>query len=228
MTERTRQIVLGVFLVGVLAVTVGAVWLFADHRQKQVTTLGPMIRSESLGFSIRMPKDWERVPVSANLFGPCLVYMRHLEAQAGHDRMTNQMPQRHIFFLITPPGGTPEQVLEPLAKLVQALNISDNYFNGYQISWLGEATQTGNYLRRKGNIRARVYERRILPYPIELGRYEQITAENQVFWCVIYGNTQINAADEALLEAVVGSFSKIGEQANSGRISTTNGSLQGG
>ena len=224
MTERTRQTILGVFLAGVLAITAGAVWLFAAQRQKQVTALGPTIRSESLGYSIRMPKGWA---VNTNPLGASLAYMRELEPHTGRDSLTDQSPYRYIYFLITPPQATAEQILEPLARLVQALDISNNYFGGYQITW-SEPTQPGKYLRRKGNISARVYQGRFLPYPIELGLYEQITAENQVFWCVIYGNTPLNAADEALLDAVVASFSKISEQANGRGISTANGSLQGG
>ena len=228
MTERTRQTILGVFLAGVLVVTVGSAELFSKHRQKQVTALGVTIQSERLGFKISMPKGWERVSVNMNLLGASLAYMRELEPHAGRDSLTDQSSYRYIYFLITPPQASSEDILKPLLNLVRVLDISDNYFGGYQITWTTEPTRPGKYQRHKGNIRARVYKGRLLPYAIELGLYEQITADQQVFWCVIFGNTPLNAADEALLEAVVGSFSKITEQANGRGISTAKGSIQGG
>ena len=210
MTERTRQTVLGVFLAGVLAVTVGAVGLYAGHRQKQATRLGMVITSRQFGFSVRMPEGWEQVPVNMNLFGPSLAYMRKLEPRAGRDPLSNQWPQRHIFFLITPPKATAEKILDPLVKLVRVLDISDNYFDGYQVQWSGPI-RPDKYQRRRGGISVWFYQRRRLGYPLQLGIYEQITAEKQVFWCVIVGNNQLNAADEALLDAVPGSFEKINE-----------------
>lgn len=227
MSERTRQIALGAFLAGVLVVTVGSVGAFSAHRQEQATALGPTIISSQLGFSIRMPKGWKKVPVSMNLLGPSLVYMRELEAHAGRDSLTDQSPYRYMYFLITAPQASSEDILGPLLNLVGVLDMSDNYFDGYQIQWLGPS-RLGKYQTQPGNIRARFYQRRLLAHPIELGLYEQIIADGQVFWCVLVGNTQLNAADEALLQAVVLSFDKISERANGRGISTDDGSLQGG
>jgi len=195
MTEKTRQTVLGVFLAGVLALTVVSVGLFADQRRRRVTSLSPPIIASQLGFSIRMPRDWERVPFSRTLFGPGLAYMRKSDPRAGRD----------IYFLITVPQGTSEEILQPLTMLLRVLDINDINFDGYQIRWSGPP-RPGQYQRRRGTINALFYRRQPLPYPVKLGLYEQIDADQQVFWCVITGNTQMNAADEALLDAVAASF----------------------
>ena len=214
MSERTRQIVLGVFLAGVLVVTVGAVGLFARHRQKQVTALGVTVRSEELGFEISMPKGWERIRVNVRLLGPSLAYMREPDPHAGRDCLTKQFPQRRIYFLVTPPQASDERIVYPLGKLLQYLDISDNYFDGYEATSPGP-TRSGKYQRRSGVIRAQAHiyrNGRLAYYPIELGLYEQITTGQQVFWCVLIGNTQVNAADRALLEAVASSFRNINGQ----------------
>ena len=204
MTEKTRQILLGVFLAGVLVLTVASVGLFAAQRRTQATALGPAIVSRQLGLSIRMPKDWERVPLNSDLFGPGLAYMRKSDPRAGRD----------IYFLITPPQAGPEDILEPLGNLVGVLDINDIYFDRYQIQWSGGPTRPGKYQRRRGTISPLFYQGRRLPYPIRLGLYEQITADQQVFWCIIKGNSQLDAADEALLDAVAASFERIAEQTN--------------
>ena len=106
-----------------------------------------------------------------------------------------------------------EQVRKQVDKIVdvvRVLDISDNYFDGYQVQWSGPI-RPDKYQRRRGGISVWFYQRRRLGYPLQLGIYEQITAEKQVFWCVIVGNNQLNAADEALLDAVAGSFEKISE-----------------
>ena len=202
MTEKTRQILLGLFLAGVLVLTVAAVGLFAAQRRKAATALGPTIISRQFGFSINMPKGWERVPLNSSLFGPGLRYIDKSDPRAGRD----------IFFLITAPSGTSdEQILQPLVVLLKVLDINDINFDGYQVQWSGPA-QPGQYQRRRGSIIALAYQGRRLPYPVRLGLYEQITAGQQVFWCIIKGNGQLNAVDEALLDAVVASFEKIPEQ----------------
>ena len=211
MNQRSTKPLLLVFLIILLAGTVVLAGFFAAHRRRQVTALGPAITSTQLGFSIRMPQDWDRVTAGMTIFGPGLVYMRPLQPGAGRDSLTGQSPQRHIFFLITAPNATEEQVLTPLTGLVRALDISDNYFHGYQIKWSGDGPP-GKYQRRRGVIRVRVYQRDGSSFPIELGFYEQITAANQVFWCVIVGNTRLDAADEALLDAVVASFEQLSGQ----------------
>ena len=204
MTERTRQTILGLFLAGVLVFTVASAGLFATHRRQLVTALGQPIALPKLGFTIRMPQDWERVPLSRNLFGPGLAYMRKSDPRAGRD----------IYFLITPPQASSEDILKPLGNLVGVLDINDIHFDRYQIQWSGGPTRPGKYQRRRGTISALFYQRRPLPYPIKLGLYEQITADQQVFWCIIKGNSQLDAADEALLDAVSASFERIAEQTN--------------
>lgn len=212
MTEKTRQTALGVFLAGVLVLTVLAVGLFAANRRKFATALGPPIVSEQLGLSISMPKDWERVSLNNKLFGPGLAYMRKSDPSADRD----------IYFLITPPQASSEDVLKPLGNLVGVLDINDIYFDGYQIQWSGGPTQSGRYQRRRGTISASSYQSRRLSYPIKLGLYEQITADKQVFWCIIKGNSQLDAADEALLDAVIASFEKLPAKTNQPLLPTDN------
>ena len=198
MTEKTRQTALGVFLASVLVLTVLAVGLFAAKRRKLTTALGPAITSEQLGFSISMPKDWEQVSLNNKLFGPGLAYIRRSDPSADRD----------IYFLITPPQASSEDVLKPLGNLVGVLDINDINFGGYRIQWFGGPTQSGRYQRRRGIISVSSYQGRRLSYSVKLGLYEQITADQQVFWCIIKGNSQLDAADYALLDAVVASFEK--------------------
>ena len=205
MTERTRQTILGLFLAGVLVFTAASAGLFAAHRRQLVTALGQPIALPKLGFSIRMPEGWKQVPVNMKLLGPSLAFIREPEPHAGHDSLTDQSPYRYIYFLITPPQASSDDILKPLLNLVGVLDINDNYFKGYRIQWSGP-TRPGIYPRRSGTIGVSFYLGRRLAHPIELGLYEEITAGQQVFWCVLTGNTQMNAADKALLEAVAGSF----------------------
>ena len=205
MTEATRQNIMRVFLGGVLAVTVGAVWVFGAQRREEITALGQEVTEPKLGFAIRMPAGWERLPTSPSRYGSILVYMRPTQPNTERDRLTKQLAKRYIFFIITPRQATDERIVYPLAKLVKDLDDSDNYFDGYQRIWSGPP-RPGKYQRRSGTIRPRLYLRQWLPYPIELGLFEQITAEKQVFWCILAGNTELSIADEALLDAVAKSF----------------------
>ena len=211
MTERTRQNILGIFLGGVLAVTVGAVWLFAAQRQGEITALSEPISVEGLGFSISMPKGWEPKAVGRTLFGNGLIYRQAPNPKAGLGKVTATTPQRHLFIFAIVPNATDEQVLAPLDKLVSFWDINHNLFRYLKpepfpfAAWRPDAL---GYERRDGAITF-VHIRRGISF--RLIRYEQIKAHGRVFWCIMAGNTELDIADKALLDAVSESFRLLGD-----------------
>ena len=202
MTERTRQIILGLFLAGVLVFTVAFAGLFAAHRCQLATALGQPIISNQLGFSIRMPRDWEPGLMETSDLFSTLAYTRPLDRTARMDSLTSRTPRRQIFFFAIRPGATDEQALTPLLSLVRLVDINDNDFYAPQ-PIDPRPTRLGPYEQRAGGFHFR-YRR--LAYPLVLIRYQQIMVGKRVFWCVMLGNTQLNEADQALLRAVAAGF----------------------
>ncbi|NIA07382.1 MAG: hypothetical protein GWP14_07085 [Actinobacteria bacterium] len=208
MTERTRQTLLGIFLVGVLALTVLSVALFAGQRRRLVTSLGEPISLPQLGFAVRMPAGWEPGPIKSSRLFSTLVYTRPLDRSARLDGLTQRTPKRQIFFFSVRPGASDEQTLTPLLSLVRLLDMNDNDFYS-PLPIEPRSVQVGPYEQREGGFSFR-YRR--YPYPVALLRYHQITVGRRVFWCVMVGNTQLNQADHALLRAVAASFGLLPEQ----------------
>ena len=211
MTERTRQNILGVFLAGVLGLSVGAVWIFASQRRAEVTALSEPISVAGLGFSIRMPKGWEPKAVGRTLFGNGLIYRRAPNPRAGLDKITATTHQRHLFVLAVVPNATDEQILAPLDKLVSFWDRNHNLFRYLKpepfpfAAWRPDAL---GYERRDGSITFLNIRRGARSTLI---RYQQIKAQGRVFWCVMAGNTQLDEADKALLKAVASSFELLRE-----------------
>ena len=210
MTERTRQNILGIFLGGVLAVTVGAVWLFAAQRQGEITALGQTITAPNLGFAIRMPRGWEPVAAYRRLLANSLAYRQPLTSKAVYDSFTGRRLQRRIFFIAIRPNASDAEVLDPLGRLAIFWDANDDSFHSYRPIQPGPPRLDSlGYERRVGVI---TFRYRTLRSRFTLIRYEQIRAGGQVFWCVMAGNTQLNEADKALLEAVASSFEFLGER----------------
>ena len=211
MTERARQNILGVFLGGLLALTVGAVWLFAAQRRAEVTALGQTLTAPNLGFAIRMPRGWEPVALGRTRLGTGVIYRQPPDSQAAFDSFTRRVPQRHIFFLAIPPNAPDEQVLNPLGNLVRSWDRNDNLFRYPEPKPfpLGPWRFSLGYERRDGAItflNVRHGARSVLM------RYQQIKADGRIFWCIMAGNTRLNEADKALLQAVASSFEFLGEK----------------
>ncbi len=212
MSERTRQNILAAFLAGVLGLSVGAVWLFAAQRRERITALSEPIRVEGLGFSISMPKGWERKAVGRTRFGNGLIYRQAPNPKAGLDKLTATTPQRHLFIFAIVPNATAEQILAPLDKLVSFWDINHNLFRYLKpepfpfAAWRPDAL---GYERRDGAITF-VHIRHGISF--RLIRYEQIKAHGQVFWCIMAGNTELDIADKALLDAVSESFRLLGDR----------------
>lgn len=202
MTEKTRQTFLGVFLAGVLVLTVASVGLFADQRRRLVTSLGDPISLPKLGFTIHMPADWEREHVKSPPLFSTLVYTRPLDRSAGLDGLTQRIPKRQIFFFSVPPNASDEQALVPLSSLVRLVDLNENDFYS-PLPLAPRPVRLGPYEQREGGFAFRYLS---YPYPVVLMRYHQITAGRRVFWCVILGNTQLDLADRALLRSVAASF----------------------
>lgn len=212
MTERTRQNIMIVFMGAVLALTVGAVWLFGAQRREKITALGQTIPMPELGFTVRMPSSWGQMPkgwgrIGAHRWLPAntLVYSQPLEP-AVYDRNTRSDKKRLIFFIPIPPNATDKQILAPLDKLVIFWDINHNLFRYLKpepfpfAPWRPDAL---GYERRDGAITF-VHLRRGTIF--RLIRYEQIKAQGQVFWCIMAGNTDLGIADKALLDVVADSF----------------------
>ena len=205
MTERARQNILGVFLGGVLVVTVGAVWLFAGQRRREVTALGQPIAVPSLGFAVRMPAGWEQIGGDGQL----LVYRQPLMGKAVHDSFTRRRRQRRIFFIAIRPNALDAEVLDPLVKLARFWDDNDNDFHSFRLIQPGPPRlDSRGYEYRDGII---TFRYRAYRSAFTLIRYKQIRAGGRVFWCVMAGNTQLNEADKALLDAVAASFELLGE-----------------
>ena len=208
MTEKTRQTFLGLFLAGVLVLTVASVGLFADHRRRRVTSLGQPINLPQLGFSVRMPAGWESGPAEiSNLFST-LVYTQPLDRSARLDSLTQRTPKRQMVFFSVRPGATDEQALVPLLSLVNLVDLNDNLFHS-PMRIEPRTVQLGPYEQRDGGFSFRYLN---YPYPFVLLRYQQITVGRRVFWCVLLGNTQLDRADHALLRAVAASFQLLPDQ----------------
>ena len=210
MTERTRQNILGIFLGGVLAVTVGAVWLFAAQRQGEITALGQTITAPNLGFAIRMPRGWEPVAAYRRLLANSLVYRQPLTSKAVYDSFTGRRVQRRIFFVAIRPNASDAEVLDPLLKLAIFWDANDSSFHSFRLIQPGPPRLDNlGYEHRLGVI---TFRYKMYRSEFTLIRYEQIRAGGQVFWFVMAGNTQLNEADRALLEAVASSFEFLGER----------------
>lgn len=206
MTDQTRQKLRIVFLAGVLGLSVGAGWLFAAHRRAQVTALSEPIRVEGLGFSISMPKGWQRIDARRWRLANTLVYTQPLEP-AVYDSDTQRAKQRRIFFIAIPPNASDAQTLAPLRNLAAMWTLTYNYGGSFALEPLGAPRfdSVGNE-HREAVIAFRRGRSRFI-----LMRYEQIKAQGRVFWCVMAGNTQLNEADRALLEAVASSLELLGK-----------------
>ncbi len=200
MTERTRQNIMIIFLGAVLALTVATVWLFGAQRREEITALGPAITVPNLGFTIRMPKGWERLRGDRQL----LRYRQPLTAKVVYDSFTERRRERQIFFISIRPNASDAEVLGPLVKLARFWDDNDNDFHSFMLIKPGPPRLNKlGYERRSGVITLRY---RAYRSPFMLIRYEQIKSQGRIFWCVMAGNTQLNEADRALLEAVVESF----------------------
>ena len=185
---------------------VGAVWLFAAQRRGEVTALGQTITAPNLGFAIRMPAGWEQIGGDGQL----LVYRQPLTGKAVYDSFTRRRRQRRIFFIAIRPNASDAELLDPLVKLALFWDDKDNSFHSFRLIQPGPPRLDNlGYERRVGVI---TFRYRTLRSRFTLIRYEQIRAAGQVFWCIMAGNTQLNEADRALLEAVASSFEFLGER----------------
>jgi len=206
MAQQSNKPALMIFMVVLLLTTVGLVGLFAAHRRSQVTALSEPLDIKQLGFSIRMPLDWDPVgPMGTTPFGPGLMYRPARTASRG--RSSQGIPSRYILLISIPVGASDEQTLIPLAQLAEFWQDNINEFYGYGAKPLGPTwyDQHG-YARRVGYITYRPANPYLRNQRIELIGYQQITAGSRIFWCIIMGNTQLDAADQALLNAVANSF----------------------
>ena len=199
---------LGAFLGVVLGATVGGVMLFAGQRRAEVRALGEEIEWPSEGFAIRMPLGWERARAEKRSFTARFVYVKPVGKEDTRDSVTGRMHRRWIYFFSISPGATEKEAAIPVVGLAIALGNNDFEFHG---------------LRKEKSvlIDAAVYERRESGYSylyrnygqrMMLVRYQQISVGKRVFWCAIIGNTALNEADRALLEAVSSSFVLLGER----------------
>jgi len=189
----------------VLVVSVGAVYLFAAQRRAEVTALSEPISVKGLGFSISMPKGWQRTAARRWLLVNTLAYTQPPEA-AEYDSNTRRDKKRVIFFIAIHPKASDEQVLLPLRNLATLWTLNYNYGGSFTFEPLGAPRfdRSGNE-HREAVITFRGGRSRFT-----LIRYEQIKAQGRVFWCVIAGNTPLGIADKALLDAVASSFELLG------------------
>ena len=207
MSERTRRTILGVFLGGVLGVTVGAVWLFAGERRSEATALGEEIEWPSEGFGIRMPRGWGRVRVEKRSFTARFVYVKPVDKDSRRDSLTRRIQKRWIYFFSISPGATEGEAAIPVLGLAMALASNDREFHSPKKE-KSQLIDAAVYERRESGYSYfyRNYDQRML-----LLLYQQISVGERVFWCVMLGNTELTEADRALLEAVSSSFTLLGE-----------------
>jgi hypothetical protein len=190
-----------IFLGAVLALTVATVWLFGAQRRKEITALGPAITVPNLGFTftIRMPKGWERARSWEQV--ATLAYGQPLEPVLD-GRSTRRDKQRRIFFIAIRPDASDEQELDLMKHLAKLWKRNYNYGGSFTFGPMGAPhfDSFGNEYREA------VVAFRGQRSHLILMRYEQIKSQGRIFWCVMAGNTQLNEADRALLDAVVESF----------------------
>ena len=149
-----------------------------------------------------MPKGWWiRIGAGRWQLANALVYSQPPEA-AVYDSNTKRGKRRLIFFIAIPKNASDKQVLAPIGDLALSWAVYQNYIGGFTLEPLGapQSDSSGNE-HREAVITFRGQRSRLT-----LMRYKQIKAQGRVFWCVIGGNTQLDIADKALLDAVAKSF----------------------